>query len=476
MSRLLLVEDDPDVAFAMERRLRQRGHDVVHAPSGRRALEYLEQQVFAAALLDLGLPDLDGLEVLESIAHLDGSCPVIVLTGRDDASSAIRALRLGATEYLTKPAPGELLDHALGRVLEQARQARRLESLRRADPSTAGSVGESPSFRRALDQLHAAAGADTTPVLLTGESGTGKEQAARSVHACSARRDAPFVIAHVAATPPDLLESELFGHEAGAFTGARAARRGLFELADGGVLFLDEIGELRLDVQAKLLRAIEGHPFRRVGGERELRSDFRLVTATHKDLAAEVAAGRFRQDLYYRIRVLEITLPPLRQRRGDVVRLARHFLGLLAADMRRPCPVLDADALARLEAYPWPGNVRELRNVIERSLVLLRHDPELPGPPRLGVTALPAEIRNGEPTTGPLRPSAPADAAPSTAAPLPLSWTDGTDGTTTIDESLESAITRHAAAVLERADGNVTHAARRLGISRARLRRILGRS
>ncbi|MEO1083608.1 MAG: sigma-54 dependent transcriptional regulator, partial [Acidobacteriota bacterium] len=461
LMRLLLVEDDPDVAYANQRRLALKGHHIQTVGTGAEALRSVERQVFDAVLLDLGLPDGDGLGVLEELMRIDPESRVIVFTGRDEASSAVAALRLGAADYVVKSSPGELLDHALAKVSEVGLLSRRLESMgRRSDPEL---VGQAPNFRRALDVLRAAAAAPRSPVLIVGESGTGKERAATRIHAWSDRAHGPFVTANIAAIPSSLLEAELFGHEAGAFTGASTARRGLFELAAGGVLFLDEIGELLPEIQPKLLRVIEGHPFRRLGSEREIQCDVRLVTATHRRLADEVAAGRFREDLYHRIRVLEIDMPPLRERGGDIEMLAEHFLGSLAIELGQEKRTISPEACGRLRSYGWPGNVRELRNVLESALVLGRgrRIEAAHLPPYLG--AGPAAIQNAAVGVPELRPALDASGASSGSS----ASADEEIGSVTLDEAMR----RHVERVVASCGGNLTHAAQALGISRGTLRR-----
>ncbi|MEL7059952.1 MAG: sigma-54 dependent transcriptional regulator [Acidobacteriota bacterium] len=468
MSSILLVEDDVDVAFATRRLLTLKAHRVTHTESAQQALAAVGREVFDVALLDLGLPDSNGFDLLKSFGEIDASMPVIVLSGRDDADSAKRALQAGAHDYLVKPTPVELLDLAIERLCERQRIRRQLEGMSRTDRRAGAMLGRSPTFLRALERLHAAAAAPRLPILISGESGTGKELAAREVHARSARSTGPFITANIAATPADLLEAELFGHEAGAFTGARSARRGLFELADGGVLFLDEIGELPIDVQPKLLRVVEKHPFRRLGGEREIHCDVRLVTATHRDLAARVADGSFRADLYHRLHVLAVHLPPLRQREGDVELLAQHFLQRLSAEIGRPPPTLAPNCLDALASHPWPGNIRQLRNALEHALVL--GDKEI-----LHVADLPSdlwhtedfELRRPEPTSGALSPRGVVDPARHRAIP------QATLGASPDVETLDEVARRHALQVLAGCDGNLSHAARLLGVARSTLRRRL---
>lgn len=443
--RVLVVDDDEDLCFALGTLLRRHGYEVEVAGTGADALAAVRARSFDVALLDLGLPDRPGLEVLAEVLRLDGALPVVVLTGRDEAASAVGALRAGAFQYLTKPTASDEIVLSVEHARERARLARKVEAQARMDLDAG--VGESWAFRRALDDVRAAAAAPRTPVLIRGESGTGKERCSRLIHAYSDRANAPFVTVNAACFSPSLLESELFGHEAGAFTGARGQKRGVFELAAGGTLFLDEVGELPLDLQPKLLRVLEGHPFRRLGGEREIRADVRLVSATHRALDQEVEAGRFRLDLYHRLRVVEIALPPLRARGDDIALLARHFVARIAAELGRPPLGITPAAVAALRGYAWPGNVRELRNVLERAIVLRRSgDVDLGDLPKEVVAAAPpASV-----TERLAEPMSPARLVP-----------------------LEEAIQQHVVAVFRACGNNLSRAARALGVSRMTLRKRL---
>lgn len=446
MTTLLLVEDEEDLAFSLGRLLKRDGFSVDVASGFEEALRFSATRLYDAVLLDLGLPDGDGFDLLERLREADGG-PVIVQTGRDDAASAVRALRLGAADYLTKPVEREALGLALGRALEASALKRALEAARRRPVDGPVVLGSSPAWRRVVSEIHAAAAAARTPVLLQGESGTGKQVAAELLHAVSPRAGHPFVAVNAACFSAALLDSELFGHEAGAFTDARAARRGLLELASGGTLFLDEIAELPREIQPKLLRVLEGHPFRRVGGEREIRCDVRLVSASNRRLAEEVAAGRLREDLYHRLRVVEISLPPLRERPEDVRDLGLEFLSRAAAQAGRGNLFFSVEAFGCLLRYAWPGNVRELRNVVERAVIFAAG-------PSIGPQDLPAEVRAG--VESGRRPGRAAAAAP-------------------VDVRLEEAVRRHILAVFDACGGNLTHAATSLGISRPTLREHLRR-
>ena len=458
--RILLVEDDETFAFALGRVLKAQGYESHAVADGGASLAAMRSQSFDAVLLDLGLPDASGHDVLVAMVESDPNVPVIVLSGRDDAASAVRAMKAGAWDYLTKPIGAEELSLVIERARDRARLRTRVEAAMRGAGATNG-VGSSPAWLRAIESVRAAAAAPRTPVLVTGESGTGKEVCAALVHAESDRAQGPFITVNAGAFTPSLLESELFGHEAGAFTGARTAKRGVFELAAGGTLFLDELGELPLDLQPKLLRVLDGHPFRRVGGEREIRADVRLVSATNRSLEREVREGRFRLDLYHRLRVVEVALPPLRERSGDVELLTAHFLAALSRELRVPVPSMSSDALEAFRAYDWPGNVRELRNVLERAVVLRRGA-------EIGLRDLPSEIAR-------------ARAADSTGGGHPSSVSmsfAGGSGARVIASgtplrALHEVEKEHVLSVFRVCEQNLSRAARVLEVSRMTLRKKL---
>jgi DNA-binding NtrC family response regulator len=441
---ILLVEDDDDQSFAVSRLLRRDGFEVDIAGTAKGAIEQSRQKLYDLVLLDLGLPDGDGLDVLAQMNQEEASLPpVVVLTGRDDAQSAVLALKGGADNYLTKPVDREPLLFAVRRAIERSRLKRSLEAARRQTAPGPEVVGTSPRWHRVLDALSAAADSPRTPVLIEGESGTGKEVCARLLHSMSPRSPGPFIAVNAACFSATLLESELFGHEAGAFTDAKKPRRGLLELASEGTLFLDEVSEVPREIQPRLLRVFEGQPFRRVGGEREIRVDVRFVSATNKRLVDEVRAGRLREDLYHRLKVVEIQLPPLRDRPEDIPALAASFLSGITAGTAFGSASLSLEAMDCLLAYAWPGNIRELRNVIERAVVLSRGAEVLP-------MDLPPEVRS----VGSGRSMAPAPSRTGEEESL----------------SLEEAIRRHVLEVFSRFSGNVTRTSRALGISRVALR------
>ena len=435
--RILIVDDDEALRESLALVLAAESYEVLAAADGEAALALLEKGPADVVLCDLRMPGVDGLELLPQLARRLPGATLILMSAHGGPDLAIEAMQRGAYDYLAKPfAPSE--------VLIAIRKARARERLRRENAllrrDVQRAVGERPivaasqGMIEVLELVERAAEFKST-VLLTGESGTGKEVLARAIHAQSPRRGEAFVAVNCAAIPENLLESELFGHARGAFTGADRARRGLFAEADAGTLFLDEIGELPLPLQAKLLRALQEEEVRPVGESKPRRVDVRVIAATARDLEGEVRAGRFREDLFYRLDVLRVRVPPLRERREDIPLLVDHFLACFAATLGKPVRELSDDALAKLVAYPWPGNVRELENVIERAVILVRGE-------RIGARDLPPNV------TAPAREAPPGGVA---------------------DFSLREARRACETQAIERAlaatSGNRTHAARLLGIS-----------
>ncbi|MBI1735548.1 MAG: sigma-54-dependent Fis family transcriptional regulator [Candidatus Rokubacteria bacterium] len=357
----------------MVRELGRKGHEVEGVSDGEAALAQLRDTPYDVVILDMKMPRKEGIEVLRELTDFPDPPQVIVMTGFQEVATAVEAMKLGAYDYLTKPTKIEELDILVRKAAEKGQLLRDNAALRarsEGEGPFAGIVTRSAAMHEALRIVDRVAPTDSA-VLLLGESGTGKELVARAIHDRSPRVDRPFVPIHCGALPREVFESELFGHEKGAFTGAIAAKPGLVELADGGTLFLDEIGEMELDSQVKVLRALETSMFFRVGGTRPRRVDVRLVAATNRDLAEAMRAGEFRQDLYYRINTITLKLPALRDRREDVALLAQHFLEAKSAyGAKRLSPA----ALAALEAYAWPGNVRELLHAIERAIILAKSD------------------------------------------------------------------------------------------------------
>ncbi|MFO0611632.1 MAG: sigma-54 dependent transcriptional regulator [Polyangiaceae bacterium] len=437
---MLVVEDEATSRLILERWLSDAGYRTIGVASAEDALKHLGRRSPDVACLDLGLPGMGGLELLGVLRERHPSTAVIILTGERDVDMVVTTVRRGALDYLVKPLDRE-------RVLKSVRYAADRGPISAPSPSSRKRpiLGSSAAMRRFLEMLEKLAPTNVS-VLVHGESGTGKELAARALHELGPRPEGPFVALNCAAIPESLQESEFFGHERGAFTGATSQRKGAMELADKGTLFLDEVGELGLALQAKLLRALQERSFRRVGGEQDWPSDFRLVTATHRDLAADVEAGRFRSDLFFRLTVFELELPPLRERHGDLEILANAFIAASSRGEARLTP----EALRALEGYHWPGNVRELENAIMRALVVCRDGVITPDD-------LPQRVRSGSQQTPPVSAVAAVASAtaPSSARPL---------------EELERQALETA---LEKTRGNVTEAVRILGIGRTTAYRLI---
>ena len=374
MSTILCIDDEPSVGVVLEHHLAEIGHTPVLATSVAEALEALARQPFDLVISDFRMPQASGLDLLETLRQQGNEVPVIIMTGYSSVEHAVLSMRHGAVDYLTKPLRQEAVRLAVKNAIEMARLKRENDQFRREIVSLRGRrtiVGNSPALRAVLDTI-AAVAPTRAAVLLEGESGTGKELLARALHEQSPRREQPFVTVNCAALPEGLVESTLFGHERGAFTGATQRQAGAFERAHRGTLLLDEISEMRLDLQAKLLRALQEQEFERVGGSATVRVDVRVVATTNRDLMTEVAAGRFRQDLYYRLAVVPVHTPPLRDRPEDLPVLVEHFVESFASELGVKTPVIPGATLAALAARRWPGNVRELANAIERAVILSR--------------------------------------------------------------------------------------------------------
>lgn len=374
--RILIVDDEEGMRRLLARLLQKEGYEVLTAASGPEALRLLRGDAFDLVVTDIQMPEMNGLQLLDEIHAYDPSLPVIVITAYGTVENAVQALRAGAYDYITKPFENDEIRLTIAKALERQRlvsENRYLQQALEDRYSFSGIVGGSSAMRRIFETASAVA-ASNASVLITGESGTGKELIARSIHFSSARREKPFIVLNCAALSEGVLESELFGHERGAFSGAVALKKGRFELAHEGTLFIDEVGEMSLTAQVKLLRVIQEHEFERVGGTKTIRTDVRIVAATNKNLEAEVRRGAFREDLFYRLNVINLHLPPLRERREDIEPLARHFLKRYAVETGKKITDLSSRALSSLLAYEWPGNVRELQNVMERAVVLCRGD------------------------------------------------------------------------------------------------------
>jgi DNA-binding NtrC family response regulator len=369
--RILFADDEAHLRDLMQMELPRMGHEVTVCPDGAAAVKALEKGSYDAALLDLKMPGMTGIEVLGRIRQVSPETQVVILTGQASVDTAVQALRLGAFDYLTKPCKWAELEVLLGRIAERralANKAAALETRLKAAEGTPLLVGETPAMQQVRRLIETVAPTDAS-VLVTGETGTGKELIARNLHDKSRRAGGPFVPVNCGALPENLVESELFGHRKGAFTGADTHRKGLFEVANGGTLFLDEVGELDKSVQVKLLRFLESGEIRRVGENDPFRVDVRVLCATNRDLREMIAADAFREDLFFRVNTFEIHLPPLRERKGDIPLLAAHMLKRYAP-RRGGEATLTAEAIEALTAHEWPGNIRELANAIERATIL----------------------------------------------------------------------------------------------------------
>jgi two-component system nitrogen regulation response regulator NtrX len=383
-SSILIVDDEESIRRSVADVLADEGYLSMSAGSVEEAIQKIEAQVPDLVLLDVAMPARDGIELLEWLRRSWPELPVIMMSGHGTIETAVRATKLGAYDFLEKPLSYDKLLLCLGHALEAARLSQENRRLREELKRTGEIIGSSPVMQELKKQIEVAAPTDGR-VLITGENGTGKELVARQIHLNSKRGQGPFVEVNCAAIPEELIESVLFGHEKGAFTGAIQTRRGRFEVADGGTIFLDEIGDMSLMTQAKILRTLQENRFERVGGSVTLEVNVRVIAATNKDLEMEMAEGRFREDLYYRLNVIPIYVPPLRQRREDIAPLLEHFLERASVQSSGLKKSLSPKALERLAAYPWPGNVRELQNIVER-LVLMS-----PGP-TVDVGDLPTQI------------------------------------------------------------------------------------
>jgi DNA-binding NtrC family response regulator len=439
MSRsILLVDDDPEVLNLLSKFFEKEGWTVLRAMEGKSCAEQYERERPDIVILDVNLPGLSGLKLLEVLRARDADATIIMLTGHGDIATAVEAMQLGAENFLTKPVELAHMRESVERAYEKVelRRRNRFWAERQAENTDTAAIGRSPMMREVARQMELLAKSDTT-VLLLGETGTGKGWGAHLIHSLSKRAGAPLVEVNCAGLSATFLDSELFGHEKGAFTDAKEQKRGLFELAHTGTIFLDEIGDLAPELQPKLLKALESKRFRRLGGTREIDVDVRLIAATNHDLSDQVKAGKFREDLYYRLNVLPLRLPSLRQRgKDDIADLAVRLLLDLRRRIGRGPSRLSPEAMTVVTQYPWPGNIRELRNVLERALIMM------PEGDQLEVAHLPPEL-------------------------LTIGHADS--GTPDVDLPLEEVERRHIISVLARQGDNRSRAARALGISRATL-------
>jgi two-component system response regulator AtoC len=456
---ILIIDDDETIRYFLKRDLEAEGFQVATAESGAAGLKALEREPVDLVLLDIRLPDLSGIHVLERIRSQWPDQIVVMLTGEPDHETAVQAMRLGASDYLTKGKPiREELLLVLERELSTQRLGREVRHHRREKIQrfTRDFIrGESPAMRQVYAIVEQVAQSESTSVLIEGESGSGKELIAHLIHELSARREKAMLELNCAAIPRELLESELFGHEKGAFTDAHQQKQGLLELANGGTLFLDEVGEMSLTLQVKLLRVLERMTFKRVGGTKDISVSVRVISATNQDLSAMVREQRFREDLYYRLKVVPIRVPPLRERREDILPLARHFLEQFNRQFQKEFRTIDAEAERFLLSYPWPGNIRELRNMFER-IVLLNH----------GDTILPQHLQAA---VGPLHTPGPAD-TPLTALHDVLDGRHLPESGFDLEGALGTVEREIIQLAFDQTRGNQSRAATLLGMKRDKLR------
>ncbi|OPZ10750.1 MAG: Transcriptional regulatory protein ZraR [candidate division BRC1 bacterium ADurb.BinA364] len=453
--RILVADDEENMRMVLREILEREGYQVAEAPDGQAAVEAADGHSFSLAILDIKMPRLDGIQALGRLRAIDPSLPVVMITAHGGRAIAMDAVRLGAYDFFEKPFDMQEMRVVVKRALERGALQRQIEALAeelRAKRAFGDIIGQSKAMRDALDLVRRVMVTDAT-VLITGESGTGKELIADAIHFNGSRSKAPFLKVNCAAIPDALLESELFGHEKGAFTGAVAMKPGKFELADKGTLFLDEIGEMPLALQAKILRALQEREIERVGGTRSIKVDVRIVAATNMDLAREAAARRFREDLYFRLNVVPINLPALRDRREDIPPLVEHFTRIYAAKLgKAPC-MFEPAAMDLLQAYSWPGNIRELENIVQRAIILTNG-------PVLTVDALPPEMRRrSDAPSKSVEADSLIEAFDDLSIPMP----------TQVERMADKLEARLIRAALAKTDGKRQEAADLLGISRKSL-------
>ena len=448
--KILVIDDEKLIRWTLEQHLVKEGYEIVTADSAEKGLALVNEEVPDLILLDNRLPEMTGLELLERLHVQERGLMVIMITAYGLVETAVKAMKLGAYDYISKPFNLEEITFVIRKALEAGSLRSQIKQLRGTVDAI---IGETDQMVRVKNLILQIAKSDATTVLIQGESGTGKELVAKAIHYSSLRSDKPFMAINCAALPVTLLETELMGHEKGAFTDAKAAKKGLFELADGGTLFLDEIGDMDLSMQAKLLRVLEEKSFRRVGGVRDIKVDVRVISATNQNLSTAMNEGKFRKDLYYRLQVVPITLPPLRERGRDIISLARHFVRHFSKECHKNVQGISREAEQLLLENSWPGNVRELKNVIERAMIFEIDREIMP-------EHLPQELLHRE--------SAPAMQA---AAPISLDCLEIPETGISI-EDVEQALVKRA---LEMANHNQTQAALLLKMPRDAFRRRMKR-
>jgi two-component system response regulator AtoC len=440
---ILIVEDEETLSSSLRMALKSEGYNILCSGSGEEALKAIEKELVDLVILDIRLPGMNGLQAMEKIKELDPMILTIVMTGYAEVETAVRAMKMGAYDYINKPFELDEMKMIISKALETQKLKMELNRLRRGRMegwAETGIIASSEKMKEVLELVEKVSQTPKTSVLIQGETGTGKELIAHAIHNRSFRANKPLMDINCSAIPENLMEAHIFGHEKGAFTDAKTQHKGLFELGDGGTVFLDEIGDLSLSLQPKLLRFLETQTFKRVGGTLDLKVDVRIIAATNKDLAQATKERFFREDLYYRLKVMEIHIPPLRQRRDDVIPLAYSFLSHFNWEFKKAIKGISPKAKSLLEAYNWPGNIRELKNSIERAVLLTGGEEILP-------QHLPWEIRGEE------------------AEETPAQYR--------LDYSLEEMERMHILNVLRDTGGNKSVAARRLGISRSTLREKL---
>jgi DNA-binding NtrC family response regulator len=450
MEKILIVDDEAFIRENLERILQEEQYATTSARDGKQALDFLKEEPFDLVFLDLKLPDVSGLEILKKVKEYDPDLLVIIMTGYASVESAVDALKMGAYDYIKKPFKADVIKLIVKLALETQYLKREVRSLKKQHEGVLGSqpfIAESPALQETMQQVREVARLSETTVLITGETGTGKDLIARTIHNLSPRAARPFIEVNCAALPENLLESELFGYESGAFTGAKTRKVGLFEAANGGTIFLDEMGEIQLGLQAKLLRILEDKRIRRLGGTQPHAIDIRIIAATNQDLREAIKAKRFREDLFYRLHIVPIHLSPLRERPEDVIALSKYFLSEYARKFSRVFRGVSKNAQNLLLGYRWPGNVRELRHMIER--ICIMHDAEMLLPEHL-----PKELTNSFDSAAPAIPF---------YFPVPQEGLN-------LDEIVDQFTLHLIRKVMETAEGNISQAAKLLGIPRGTLR------
>ncbi|HUV36990.1 MAG TPA: sigma-54 dependent transcriptional regulator [Patescibacteria group bacterium] len=444
--RILIVDDEKAIRWSLGEALRGAGYDVEEAENGKQGIKLFRDDPADLVILDLKLPDIDGLSVLKKIKEIECTAPVIMMTAYGDLETAVEALKSGAYDFILKPFQLEKMKITIKNAFETSMLRSELDGIKQKERehyNFRNFLGKSPVMKEVFRKVKKIGESKASTILIQGESGTGKELVARSIHESSSGKNRPFLEINCAALPETLLESELFGHEKGAFTDAKYRKKGLFELAEGGTIFLDEIGEMGVTLQSRLLRVIENKTFRRVGGVKDLKINTRIISATNRDLKKAIDDGSFRSDLYYRLQVIPIQLPPLRERKEDIELLANHYISVFNAEFKKNVKKINPDVAEALQRYSWPGNVRELKNVIERAILLEAEDELLP-------EHIPTEISHGDGF------HEGSGEESSLEALYPMS----------LKEMEKLLITR----TLHKTSGNKSKAARILGISRQTLR------